>query len=135
METAQRGTQDLRNDRTVVRTIAPQTVAVSARVIPHTDGKGLLGPPVGPTDKAAGVVYARGEGMLATDNQEKEQRMIQAPSGDRDKAVKILAKTIFRELQMNGYEHRQIVALSTELLGLVTTALHHDSEPPPDSRD
>lgn len=46
---------------------------------------------------------------------------MQAPAGERDKAVKILAKSLFRELQMNGYETRQIVALSSELLGLVTS--------------
>ena len=40
---------------------------------------------------------------------------------DHGRAVKILAKSIFRELKMNGYETRQIVALSSELLGLVTT--------------
>lgn len=57
--------------------------------------------------------------------------MIQAQHGERDKAVKILAKTIFRELTMNGYETRQIVALSTELIGLVTSSMngvHEDGE-------
>src|SRR3954465_631163 len=49
-----------------------------------------------------------------------EQKMMsEAPMAERDKAVKILAKSIFRELKMNGYETRQIVALSSELLGLV----------------
>ena len=56
------------------------------------------------------------------ENQAKEQpQMIQASLGERDRAIKILAKSIFRELKMNGYETRQIVALSSELLGLVTT--------------
>ncbi len=54
--------------------------------------------------------------------------MIQAPIGERDKAVKILAKSIFRELKMNGYETRQIVALSSELLGLVTSTIKPDSD-------
>lgn len=49
--------------------------------------------------------------------------MSQATIGERDKAVKILAKSIFRELKMNGYETRQIVALSSELLGLVTSTI------------
>ena len=40
---------------------------------------------------------------------------------ERDKAVKILAKSIFRELKTNGFDTRQIVALSAELIGLVTT--------------
>ena len=60
-------------------------------------------------------------------NQAKEQpQMIQASLGERDRAIKILAKSIFRELKMNGYETRQIVALSSELLGLVTTNMKPD---------
>ncbi len=54
--------------------------------------------------------------------------MIQAPIGERDKAVKILAKSIFRELKMNGYETRQIVALSSELLGLVTSTIKTEAD-------
>lgn len=54
--------------------------------------------------------------------------MTQASLGDRDKAVKILAKSIFRELKMNGYETRQIVALSSELLGLVTSHIKPEGE-------
>jgi hypothetical protein len=56
---------------------------------------------------------------------EKEATLL--PPGERDKAVRILAKSIFRELKTNGYSPRQIVALSSELIGLVT----HDmrSEP------
>lgn len=53
--------------------------------------------------------------------------MTDASHGERDKAVKILAKSIFRELKMNGYETRQIVALSSELLGLVTSTIKTDS--------
>ncbi len=60
-------------------------------------------------------------------NQSKEQpQMVQASLGERDRAIKILAKSIFRELKMNGYETRQIVALSSELLGLVTTNMKPD---------
>lgn len=53
----------------------------------------------------------------------EQQVMTQATLGERDKAIKILAKSIFRELKMNGYETRQIVALSSELLGLVTSTI------------
>ena len=49
---------------------------------------------------------------------EKESSLL--PAGERDKAVRILAKSIFRELKTNGYTSRQIVALSSELIGLVT---------------
>ncbi len=48
--------------------------------------------------------------------------------GERAKALKILAKSIFRELKTNGYETREIVALSTELLDLVTTEIRPDSK-------
>ena len=43
--------------------------------------------------------------------------------GEREKALKILAKSIFRELRANGYETRELVALSTELLELVTAEI------------
>ena len=46
---------------------------------------------------------------------------------EKDKAVKILAKSIFRELKTNGYEAREIVALSTELLDLLSTEFKTDS--------
>jgi len=47
--------------------------------------------------------------------------------GEREKALKILAKSIFRELRSNGYQPREIVALSTELLELVTSEIRPDS--------
>ena len=50
--------------------------------------------------------------------------------GERDKAVKILAKSIFRELRGNGYEPREIVALSTELLELITSEIRPEASPP-----
>ena len=43
------------------------------------------------------------------------------PRGEREKALKILAKSIFRELRTQGYDAREIVSLSTELLSLITT--------------
>jgi hypothetical protein len=43
------------------------------------------------------------------------------PRAEREKALKILAKSIFRELRTQGYDAREIVSLSTELLGLITT--------------
>ena len=43
------------------------------------------------------------------------------PRVEREKALKILAKSIFRELRTQGYDAREVVALSTELLSLITT--------------
>jgi hypothetical protein len=48
--------------------------------------------------------------------------------GERDKALKILAKSIFRELKTNGYSAREIVSLSTELLSLITTEIKPDPQ-------
>ncbi len=41
--------------------------------------------------------------------------------GEREKAIKILAKSIYRQLRTSGYDTREIVALSSELIGLITT--------------
>lgn len=42
--------------------------------------------------------------------------------GARDpRALAILAKTIYRELRSSGYTERDVVALTGELLGMVTS--------------
>ena len=43
-----------------------------------------------------------------------------------EKPVKILAKSLFRELRTNGYDDRHIVALSTELISLLTVDIRED---------
>lgn len=42
---------------------------------------------------------------------------------DRNKAVRILAKSIFRELTAQGYNEKQIVGLATALLNEVTVKI------------
>ncbi len=42
------------------------------------------------------------------------------------RALKILAKSIYKELRHNGYTRSEIVAFSTELLGLVTSEIKGD---------
>lgn len=42
---------------------------------------------------------------------------------NREKALQILSKSIYRELRENGYEPKQIVALASEIISLVTTDL------------
>jgi hypothetical protein len=49
------------------------------------------------------------------------------PAPNRERALKILSKSIYRELRQNGYEPKQIVALATELISLVTTDIKEDS--------
>ena len=51
----------------------------------------------------------------------------QDPTGARDKAVRSLARSIFRALQVSGYDIQQIVTLSAEILGLVTARLQSDA--------
>jgi hypothetical protein len=44
------------------------------------------------------------------------------PNGpNREKALQILSKSIYKELRENGYEPKQIVAVATEIVSLVTT--------------
>jgi hypothetical protein len=45
---------------------------------------------------------------------------------DRNKAVRILAKSIFRELTAQGYNEKQIVSLATELISEVTVKMSGD---------
>jgi hypothetical protein len=39
------------------------------------------------------------------------------------RAVKILAKSIYRDLEAQGFDEKQIVALATELISEVTTKM------------
>jgi len=51
----------------------------------------------------------------------------QALSGQgQDRSLKIIAKSLFKELKANGFDNRHIVSLSTELIGLVTSELRSD---------
>jgi hypothetical protein len=53
-----------------------------------------------------------------------------APMNDREakaRAVKILAKSIYRDLEAQGFDEKQIVALATELISEVTTKISKDS--------
>jgi hypothetical protein len=46
-----------------------------------------------------------------------------ADARQRDRAIKILAKSIFKEMRQNGYSTKELVSLSTELLELVTSEI------------
>ncbi|MBI4508228.1 MAG: hypothetical protein HY698_01245 [Deltaproteobacteria bacterium] len=56
------------------------------------------------------------------------QEIIGPKGSERDKAIKILAKSIFKELKSQGFESRQIVGLATELISHVTSDLASDTE-------
>ncbi len=51
------------------------------------------------------------------------------PTAARNKAVRILAKSIFRELTQQGYNERQIVSLATELISEVTSNIASKAPP------
>lgn len=51
-----------------------------------------------------------------------------APALNREKAIRILSKSIYKELRQNGYEPKQIVALATEIISLVTTDIKEDAK-------
>ncbi|HEY4186346.1 MAG TPA: hypothetical protein VGP07_14825 [Polyangia bacterium] len=40
--------------------------------------------------------------------------------------MKILSKSIYKDLRQNGYEPRQIVALASEIISLVTSDIKDD---------
>ena len=54
----------------------------------------------------------------------RESAVPAAPN--RERALRILSKSIYRELRQNGYEPRQIVALATEIISLVTSDIRED---------
>jgi hypothetical protein len=47
----------------------------------------------------------------------------------KTRAVKILAKSIYRDLEAQGFDEKQIVALATELISEVTTRISRGSSP------
>ena len=44
----------------------------------------------------------------------------------KSRAVKILAKSIYRDLEAQGFDEKQIVALATELISEVTSKISRD---------
>ena len=59
-----------------------------------------------------------------------QQNLGQNQPAGKERAVKILAKSIYKELRQNGYDPKQIVALSSELISLVTTEIKEDDGKP-----
>ena len=69
-----------------------------------------------------------GDGGFVTMAQLLDRDALQSQGrGEREKAIKILAKSIYRELRQSGYDTREIVALSSELIGLITTDINPDT--------
>src|SRR5439155_20961074 len=101
----------------------------SAPYAPQTPKARPLGPPEARISGTSQTARSLQEGPPAQGRRTPEMaqlierdaatpgRLLRAP----EKSVKILAKSLFRELRSNGYDDRQIVALSTELISLLTT--------------
>ncbi len=50
-----------------------------------------------------------------------------APTPNKERALRILSRSLYRELRQNGYEPKQIVALATELISQVTSDIKDDA--------
>ena len=59
-----------------------------------------------------------------------EQAKSEPIMSSRNKAVRILAKSLFRQLTEQGYSEKQIVSLATELIGAVTREMQSDDARP-----
>jgi hypothetical protein len=64
--------------------------------------------------------------MAATLN--VQQIAASRPGPEREKALKILAKSIFKELKSQGYDNRQIVGFATEMISLVTNDIASEND-------
>jgi hypothetical protein len=51
----------------------------------------------------------------------------ETPVINRERALRILSKSLYRDLRQNGYEPKQIVALASELIEQVTTDISDES--------
>jgi hypothetical protein len=52
---------------------------------------------------------------------------IEAPVLNKERALRILSKSLYRDLRQNGYEPKQIVSLASELIAHVTTDMTEQS--------
>ena len=84
-------------------------------------GRDLLGGECshGPGRDATNADYRKSNKPKPADHQRPHRRARALPN--REKAIQILSKSIYKELRENGYEPKQIVALATEIICSVTT--------------
>jgi hypothetical protein len=66
--------------------------------------------------------------QIATQSTTLARDSASAPLPNREKALKILSKSIYKDLRQNGYEPRQIVALASEIISLVTLDIKDDTQ-------
>ena len=67
--------------------------------------------------------------QLVTQTKPGDKSSATVPSSipNREKALKILSKSLYKDMRQNGYDPKQIVALATELISLVTNDMKEDS--------
>ena len=51
----------------------------------------------------------------------------ESPVVNRERSLRILSKSLYRDLRQNGYEPKQIVAVASELIAQVTSDIPDDS--------
>jgi len=51
----------------------------------------------------------------------------ETPVINRERALRILSKSLYKDLRQNGYEPKQIVALASELIAQVSTDISDQS--------
>ncbi len=51
----------------------------------------------------------------------------ETPVMNRERALRILSKSLYRDMRQNGYEPKQIVAFASELIAQVTTDIADES--------
>ncbi len=71
--------------------------------------------PSGRTDGTGGTAAALGRCTMSH------------PSSAQQRALKILAKSVYRELKASGYVRSDMISFTTELLGLVTSEMKQDN--------
>jgi hypothetical protein len=62
------------------------------------------------------------------------RRQVMTDREAKSRAVKILAKSIYRDLEAQGFDEKQIVALATELISEVTTKISRANEKTPNQQ-
>jgi hypothetical protein len=61
-----------------------------------------------------------------------EDGMTEPASGAAQRALRVLAKSVFKELKRAGYSRADMVAFASELLDLVTHEIKSNGETPED---
>jgi hypothetical protein len=51
----------------------------------------------------------------------------ETPVINRERALRILSKSLYRDLRQNGYEPKQIVTFASELIAQVTTDITEEA--------